>query len=117
MFDCVLPTRIARNGTAFTAKGTFNVKAGFNKSDFRPIEEGCECYACKHFTRAYLRRMVEHAHDADYLTQPIDRYIEQGVRDGTVTLWWAYRDAHKENLGKVASVWKDRALPDFGREP
>ncbi len=69
------------------------------------------------FTRAYLRRMVEHAHDADYLTQPIDRYIEQGVRDGTVTLWWAYRDAHKENLGKVASVWKDRALPDFGREP
>ena len=58
MFDCVLPTRVARNGTAFTTKGTVSIKAGFNKSDFRPIEEGCECYACKHFTRAYLRHLL-----------------------------------------------------------
>ena len=50
MFDCVLPTRVARNGTAFTAKGTVNIKAGFNKADFRPIEDGCECYACRNFT-------------------------------------------------------------------
>jgi queuine tRNA-ribosyltransferase len=59
MFDCVLPTRVARNGTAFTAKGTVNIKAGFNKADFRPIEEGCECYACKNFTRAYLRHLLK----------------------------------------------------------
>ncbi len=58
MFDCVLPTRVARNGTAFTTKGTVSVKAGFNKSDFRPIEEGCECFACRHFTRAYLRHLL-----------------------------------------------------------
>jgi queuine tRNA-ribosyltransferase len=58
MFDCVLPTRVARNGTAFTYKGTISIKAGFNKSDFRPIEEGCECYACKNFTRAYLRHLL-----------------------------------------------------------
>jgi queuine tRNA-ribosyltransferase len=58
MFDCVLPTRVARNGTAFTKTGTINIKAGFNKSDFRPIEEGCECYACKNFTRAYLRHLL-----------------------------------------------------------
>jgi queuine tRNA-ribosyltransferase len=58
MFDCVLPTRVARNGTAFTSRGTVSVKAGFNKSDFRPIEEGCECYACKNFTRAYLRHLL-----------------------------------------------------------
>jgi queuine tRNA-ribosyltransferase len=58
MFDCVLPTRVARNGTAFTAQGTISVKAGFNKADFRPIEEGCECYACKNFTRAYLRHLL-----------------------------------------------------------
>src|SRR5438132_4708896 len=55
MFDCVLPTRVARNGTAFTRRGTVSVKAGFNKADFRPIEEGCECFACRHFSRAYLR--------------------------------------------------------------
>jgi queuine tRNA-ribosyltransferase len=58
MFDCVLPTRVARNGTAFTTKGTVSVKAGFNKADFRPIEEGCECFACRHFTRAYLRHLL-----------------------------------------------------------
>ena len=58
MFDCVLPTRVARNGTAFTRKGTVNIKAGFNKADFRPIEEGCDCYACKNFSRAYLRHLL-----------------------------------------------------------
>src|SRR5580704_15364723 len=58
MFDCLLPTRVARNGTAFTARGTVNIKAGFNKGDFRPIEEGCECYACRNFTRAYLRHLL-----------------------------------------------------------
>jgi queuine tRNA-ribosyltransferase len=58
MFDCVLPTRVARNGTAFTRKGTFSVKAGACKSDFRPIEEGCDCFACRHFTRAYLRHLL-----------------------------------------------------------
>jgi queuine tRNA-ribosyltransferase len=58
MFDCVLPTRVARNGTAFTSKGTVSIKAGFNKADFRPIEEGCECYACQNFTRAYLRHLL-----------------------------------------------------------
>lgn len=58
MFDCVLPTRVARNGTAFTYKGTVSIKAGFNKADFGPIEEGCECYACKNFTRAYLRHLL-----------------------------------------------------------
>lgn len=58
MFDCVLPTRVARNGTAFTSRGTVSIKAGFNKADFRPIEEGCECYACRNFSRAYLRHLL-----------------------------------------------------------
>src|SRR4029453_9513130 len=58
MFDCVLPTRVARNGTAFTARGTVSIKAGFNKADFRPIEEGCECYACRNFSRASLRHLL-----------------------------------------------------------
>src|SRR5688572_15411342 len=54
MFDCVLPTRVARNGTAFTRKGMISIKAGFNKADFGPVEEGCDCFACRRFTRAYL---------------------------------------------------------------
>jgi len=58
MFDCVLPTRVARNGTAFTRKGSISIKAGAYKSDFRPIEEDCDCFACRHFTRAYLRHLL-----------------------------------------------------------
>ena len=58
MFDCVLPTRVARNGTAFTKEGTISIKAGYNKRDWRPIEEDCNCYACQHFTRAYLRHLL-----------------------------------------------------------
>jgi queuine tRNA-ribosyltransferase len=59
MFDCVLPTRLARNGTAFTAGGTLNLKNAPFAEDPSPIEEGCECYACKNFTRAYLRHLVK----------------------------------------------------------
>ena len=58
MFDCVLPTRVARNGTAFTRKGSVSIKAGACKADFRPIEEDCDCFACRHFTRAYLRHLL-----------------------------------------------------------
>ena len=58
MFDCVLPTRVARNGTGFTRKGAISVKAGAFKADFRPIEDGCDCYACRQFSRAYLRHLL-----------------------------------------------------------
>ncbi len=58
MFDCVLPTRVARNGTAYTSKGTYSIKGGASKADFRPIEEGCECFACRQFTRAYVRHLL-----------------------------------------------------------
>ncbi|MEI7730298.1 MAG: tRNA guanosine(34) transglycosylase Tgt [Verrucomicrobiota bacterium] len=58
MFDCVLPTRVARNGTAFTYQGTYSIKGGAYKADFRPIEEGCTCFACQRFTRAYIRHLL-----------------------------------------------------------
>src|SRR6266436_6904168 len=58
MFDCVLPTRVARNGTAFTRKGSISIKAGAYKADFGPIEEGCDCFACRNFSRAYLRHLL-----------------------------------------------------------
>lgn len=58
MFDCVLPTRVARNGTAFTRKGSVNIKAGYNKEDFSPIEPDCDCFACLNHTRAYIRHLL-----------------------------------------------------------
>jgi queuine tRNA-ribosyltransferase len=59
MFDCVLPTRLARNGTAFTAEGTLNLKNAEFTSQKGPIEEGCVCPACVEFSRGYLRHLVK----------------------------------------------------------
>ena len=58
MFDCVLPTRVARGGTAFTRKGTYAIKGGAVKADFGPIEDGCDCFACQRFSRAYIRHLL-----------------------------------------------------------
>lgn len=59
MFDCVLPTRLARNGTAFTETGTLNLKNNPYRFDERPIEEGCACATCLSFTRGYIRHLVK----------------------------------------------------------
>lgn len=59
MFDCVLPTRLARNGTAFTAHGTLNLKNRPFAEDPGPIEENCQCPACSTFSRAYIRHMLK----------------------------------------------------------
>lgn len=59
MFDCVLPTRLARNGTAFTASGTLNLKNAEFAMQKEPIEEGCTCPACGDFTRGYIRHLVK----------------------------------------------------------
>lgn len=57
MFDCVIPTRVARHGTAYTRTGKYTVKAGAWKADQRPVEEGCGCYCCQNFSRAYIRHL------------------------------------------------------------
>lgn len=57
MFDCVLPTRIARNGTAYTKNGYLHVSASRHRAENGPIEEGCCCYACQNFSRAYIRHL------------------------------------------------------------
>jgi queuine tRNA-ribosyltransferase len=59
MFDCVLPTRLARNGTAFTAGGTLNLKNAEFTLQTGPLEEGCDCPACHGFSRAYIRHLVK----------------------------------------------------------
>jgi queuine tRNA-ribosyltransferase len=58
LFDCVLPTRLARNGAALTRTGRMNMKNAPYARDPRPVEEGCACYCCAHFTRAYVRHLV-----------------------------------------------------------
>lgn len=57
MFDCVMPTRIARNGTLYTSAGRVNIKAAQYEKDFSSLDAKCGCYVCKNFTRAYLRHI------------------------------------------------------------
>ena len=59
MFDCVLPTRLARNGTAFTATGTLNLKNAEFARDKRPVEESCACHPCQEFSRGYIRHLIK----------------------------------------------------------
>lgn len=58
MFDCVLPTRLARHGNAFTRTGRINLKNLKYKEDFTPIEEDCDCYTCQNYTKAYIRHLI-----------------------------------------------------------
>lgn len=59
MFDCVLPTRIARHGTAMTHQGRLLLKNKEYERDFSPIDDKCDCYTCKHYTRAYIRHLIK----------------------------------------------------------
>jgi queuine tRNA-ribosyltransferase len=57
VFDCVLPTRNARNGTLFTSSGRISIKQAQYAEDGRPLDETCPCYTCRHYSRAYLRHL------------------------------------------------------------
>lgn len=59
MMDCVLPTRIARHGTCMTSHGRINIKKATYKEDFTPLDSNCDCYCCKHFTKAYLNHLFK----------------------------------------------------------
>jgi len=57
MFDCVLPTRNARNGWLFSRHGTIKLRNTRYRTDLAPVDESCACYTCRHFTRAYLHHL------------------------------------------------------------
>jgi queuine tRNA-ribosyltransferase len=92
IFDCVLPTRLARNGAALTRTGRMNMKNAPYARDPRPVEEGCACYCCANFTRAYVRHLVvsEEILGAVLLTQhnvhlllTLMREMRAAILDGT----------------------------------
>ena len=58
MFDCVLPTRIARHGALMTSNGRVNIRDAKYKEDFSPLDANCDCYTCRNYTRAYLRHLL-----------------------------------------------------------
>src|SRR5258708_18653699 len=59
MFDCVLPTRNGRNAFAFTGGGPLRIRNACHKRDSAPLESDCECYTCRHFSRAYLHHLFQ----------------------------------------------------------
>ena len=91
MFDCVLATRIARNGTALTSHGRVVVRNGRYKEDFTPLDEECDCYCCRNYTKAYLRHLnnageilggrLLSLHNITYLTGLMDRIREAIMED------------------------------------
>lgn len=93
MFDCVLATRIARNGTAMTSHGKVVVRNGKYKADLTPLDEECDCYCCKNYTKAYLRHLVNTSeilaatllsiHNITYLHK-LMRGLRQSIFDGRV---------------------------------
>jgi len=59
MFDCVMPTRNARNGTLFTSFGRINIRKACFKEDEKPIDDKCNCYTCQNYSRAYLNHLYK----------------------------------------------------------
>ena len=92
MFDCVMPTRNARNGTLFTSEGKLNIKAARYKNDFSPLDPNCDCYTCRNFTRAYLRHLyvsgevnaviLNTIHNLHYYAKLMER-IRSSIKEGT----------------------------------
>ena len=120
MFDCVLPTRVARNGTAYTRRGAVGIKGGQFKADFRPVEEGCDCFACRHFTRAYLRhllnvneilglRMLSVHNTHMYIKTMAD--IRKHLAAGTFADFYGDFIAHFKPSEKVLAQRKQTVLP------
>lgn len=66
MFDCVIPTRHARNGQLFTSEGRLNIRNAASRDDARPIDEACDCYTCSNYSRAYIR----HLHQCNEILGP-----------------------------------------------
>ena len=105
MFDCVIPTRNARNGNLFTRYGTMNIRNSKHQNDTSPIDEQCGCYTCKHYSRSYLRHLdkckeilgahLNTIHNLYYyqeLMRDIRRSIENDQFDKFVTDFYALRN-------------------------
>jgi queuine tRNA-ribosyltransferase len=101
MFDCVIPTRNARNGTVFTQNGKLIIKAGRFKKDQNPIDEYCDCYTCRNFSRGYIRHLLN-----------VNEIL--GLKLATIHnihfYMWLVREARTHILSDTFTVWKKMML-------
>lgn len=108
LFDCVAPTRMGRNGTAFTAGGRVNVKRAEFRADPRPLDPECDCYTCRTFSRAYLR----HLYVTDEMLGP--RLLSLHNVHFLLSLM---REARAAVLGGTFGSWRDRWLHRYHSRP
>nr|WP_028299123.1 tRNA guanosine(34) transglycosylase Tgt [Oceanospirillum beijerinckii] len=113
MFDCVMPTRNARNGHLFTADGVIKIRNAKHRHDTGPLEEGCDCYTCQNFSRGYLHHLdkckemlgaqLNTIHNLRYyqrLMASLRDAIEQGKLDDFVSDFYARRDMEVPELAE-----------------
>jgi queuine tRNA-ribosyltransferase len=112
MFDCVMPTRHARNGHLFTAGGVINIRNSAHQADLAPVDPGCSCYTCRHFSRAYLRHLdrcneilgsrLNTIHNLHFYLR-LMRTIRAEIAAGGFAAWAAaYPASRREAAGAVA---------------
>ena len=107
MFDCVIPTRVARHGTALTRKGNVAIKAAKWIKDLSPVEEGCTCYCCQNFSRSYIRHLLAAGeilgvrlltiHNVHRLTEFM-REMREAILNDTFEEW--RKQLHEEQIKK-----------------
>jgi queuine tRNA-ribosyltransferase len=118
IFDCVLPTRVARNGAALTRRGRINMRNQQYAHDPDPLEPGCTCYTCAHFSRAYVRHLVKAAEILGHqllsihnlhVVLTLAREMRAAILAGTFTAWAAdflaaYQTVRPEDRGIALPV-------------
>jgi queuine tRNA-ribosyltransferase len=93
MFDCVMPTRHARNGWLFTSRGTVRIRNAAHKADTGPLDPACRCYTCRNYSRAYLHHLdkckeilgsrLNTIHNLSFY-QDLMRRLREAIEDGTL---------------------------------
>ncbi len=109
IFDCVLPTRLARHSNAFTREGKINLRNKKFEHDFTPIEKDCDCYTCKNFTKAYIRHLIVNdemlastllsIHNIRFLTKEMDE-IRNAIKEDKIL---EYRENFIKKYNKTRS--------------
>ena len=104
MFDCVIPTRNARNGTVFTTKGKLIIKSARSKAEKKPIDDECDCYTCTNFSQAYVR----HLFNSNEIL---------GLRLATIHnihfYLWLVHEARKHIMDNTFVTWKNQMLDQW----
>jgi queuine tRNA-ribosyltransferase len=108
MFDCVIPTRNARNGTVFTREGKLIIKSARYTGDEGPIDEKCSCYACRNFSRAYIRHLFNTGEILGLML---------ATQHNIHFYMWLTQEARKEILNNRFREWKAKIKPLIESKP